>query len=229
MLTRRRFLATAVCGIAAARLHAQGQSNARVVLSIPDEATGPRVPIDFVGLSYEVQQLADPSFFSARNSDLIREFKALSSTGVLRLGGNTSEFGYWKSTPDSSEPEHPKVREVVGEPKAHYYAVTAEAIRNLAEFLQATGWSCIYGIGMGTNTPARAAAEAAFVAETLGNRLQYFQIGNEPDLFAGHLRDPKTWSAKTYLEEWLTLARARRPGACSEVRHAGCERWGVAD
>jgi hypothetical protein len=61
---------------------------------------------------------------------------------------------------------------------------------------------------MGTNTPARAAEEAAFVAETLGDRLQYFQIGNEPDLFDRHLRDPKTWSAKTYLEEWLALARA---------------------
>jgi hypothetical protein len=61
---------------------------------------------------------------------------------------------------------------------------------------------------MGTNTPARAAEEAVFVAETLGNRLQYFQIGNEADLFDRHLRDPKTWSAKTYLEEWLTLARA---------------------
>jgi hypothetical protein len=46
------------------------------------------------------------------------------------------------------------------------------------------------------------------VAETLGNRLQYFQIGNEADLFDRHLRDPKTWSVKTYLEEWLTLARA---------------------
>jgi hypothetical protein len=65
------------------------------------------MPIDFVGLSYEVQQLADPSFFSAQNSGLIREFKALSSTGVLRLGGNTSEFAYWKPKPDSAEPEHP--------------------------------------------------------------------------------------------------------------------------
>ncbi len=166
------------------------------------------MPIDFVGLSYEVQQLADPSFFSAQNSGLIREFKALSSTGVLRLGGNTSEFAYWKPRPDSPEPEHPQVREVTGEPKARYYAVTAEAVRNLAEFLQATGWTCVYGIGMGTNTPARAAAEAAFAAETLGERLQYFQVGNEADLFDRHLRDPKTWSARTYLEEWLTLARA---------------------
>src|ERR1700678_1660973 len=208
MLTRRNFLVTAAGTLAAARLHAQGQSNVRVTLAIPSEATGPHMPIDSVGLSYEVQQLTDSSFFSAQNSGLIREFKALSSTGVLRLGGNTSEFAYWKPAPDSPEPEHPQVREVVGEPKAHYYAVTLEAVRNLAQFLQAAGWTCVYGIGMGTNPPARAAEEAAFVAATLGDRLQYFQIGNEADLFSHHLRDPKTWSAKAYLEEWLALARA---------------------
>jgi len=169
------------------------------------------MPIDFVGLSYEVQQLADPSFFSGQNTGLIRQFKTLSSTGVLRLGGNTSEFAYWKPKPDSPEPEHPQVREVTGEPKAHYYPVTVEAVGSLAEFLQATGWTCVYGIGMGTNTPARAAEEAAIVADALGNHLQYLQIGNEADLFNRHLRDPKTWSAKTYLEEWLTLARAVTP------------------
>lgn len=179
-----------------------------MVLTIPKEATGPRMPIDFVGLSYEVQQLSDPIFFSAQNSGLIQEFKALSLSGVLRLGGNTSEFAYWKPSPGSPEPEHPQVREVVGEPKPRYYAVTIEAVKNLAEFLHATGWNCIYGIGMGTNTPARAAEEASFVAERLGSRLQYFQIGNEADLFARHLRDPKTWSVKTYLDEWLALARA---------------------
>jgi len=208
MLTRRKFLTTTACTVAAGRLHLLGQSNAWVALSIPRDATGPHMPIDFVGLSYEVQQLADASFFSAQNSGLIREFKALSTTGVLRLGGNTSEFAYWKSKPDSPEPEHPQVREVVGEPKAQYYAVTPEAVRNLAEFLHATRWNCIYGIGMGTNTPARAAEEAVFVAERLGDRLQYFQIGNEADLFDRHLRDPKTWSPKAYLKEWLTLARA---------------------
>jgi hypothetical protein len=170
------------------------------------------MPIDFAGLSYEVQQLADPTFFTAQNSGLIREFKALSSTGVLRLGGNTGEFAYWKPKPDSPEPAHPRVREVAGEPKAQYYAVTVEAVRNLAEFLQAIGWTCVYGIGMGTNTPARAAEEAVFVAETLGHRLQYFQIGNEADLFDRHLRDPKTWSAKTYLGEWLSLSRAIAAG-----------------
>jgi len=174
------------------------------------------MPVDFVGLSYEVQQLVDPSFFSAGNTGLIREFKALSPNGVLRLGGNTSEYEWWKPTPTSPEPEHPKTREVVGEPKAQYYPVTAEAVRNLAAFLKASGWTCLYGIGMGTNIPKRAAEEAAFVAETLGSRLQYFQIGNEVDLFVNHLRDPETWNAHTYLEEWLGFARAIRdrvPGA----------------
>jgi hypothetical protein len=194
--------------MAAARFYGYGQNKSRVALSIPTEATGPHMPSDFVGLSYEVQQLKDPNFFSAQNSGLIHQFKALSSIGVLRLGGNTGEFAYWKPRLDSPEPEHPQVREVVGEPKAQYYAVTPQALRNLGEFLRATGWNCIYGIGMGTNTPARAAEEAAFAAATLGEHLQYFQIGNEADLFDRHLRDPKTWSARTYLEEWLTLARA---------------------
>ena len=174
------------------------------------------MPADFLGLSYEVQQLTDVSFFSGKNDGLISQCKALAPKGVLRLGGNTSEFAYWRPTRESPEPEHPQVREVEGEPKAQYYAVTPEAVRNLAKFLRATGWTCVYGVGMGTNTPARAAEEAGFVAEALGDRLQYFQIGNEADLFARHLRDPKSWSVKTYLEEWLKLARAmaaRVPGA----------------
>jgi hypothetical protein len=166
------------------------------------------MPTDFVGLSYEIQQLTDPDFFSPANTGLVRAFRELTTHGVLRLGGNTSEFGYWKPTPSSPEPQHPETREVAGEPRAQYYSVTPEAIRNLAGFLKATGWSCLYGIGMGTNTPERAAEEAAYVAKTLGARLQYFQIGNEVDLFGHHLRDPKTWSSKTYLDEWLAIARA---------------------
>src|SRR6201986_2505971 len=204
--SRRRFLAAAAMTVAATRLRAQ--STSQVTLTIPSEANGPNMPEDYVGLSYEVQQLVNPAFFSPQNAGLIREFKALSTHGVLRLGGNTSEFEWWKPTPGAQEPAHPRTREVEGEPKAQYYAVTAEAVRNLAGFLRATGWTCLYGIGMGTNTPERAAAEAEYVAKTLENRLQYFQIGNEVDLFDRHLRDPKTWNVKAYLDEWLPIARA---------------------
>lgn len=203
---RRRFLASAAMSVAATRMRSQSAAN--VTLTIPAEATGPYVPVDYVGLSYEVQQLLDPAFFSAQNTGLIRQLKALSPNGVLRLGGNTSEFEWWKPTPESPEPKHPETREVAGEPQAQYYPVTAESVRNLAAFLRAAGWTCLYGIGMGTNTPERAAMEAEYVAKTLGDRLQYFQIGNEADLFGRHLRDPKTWNAKAYLAEWLDIARA---------------------
>jgi len=201
-------MTTAALAAAAVRLHAQGASPAQVTLVLASAAEGAHMPADFVGLSYEVQQLTDLSFFSPANTGLVKAFRELSTHGVLRLGGNTSEFGYWKPTPSSPEPQHPVTREVAGEPKAEYYAVTPEAIRNLAAFLKATGWTCLYGIGMGTNTPEHAAEEAVFVAKTLGANLQYFQIGNEADLFDRHLRDPKTWSAKAYLDEWLTLAHA---------------------
>jgi hypothetical protein len=42
----------------------------------------------------------------------------------------------------------------------------------------------------------------------LGPRLEYFQVGNEVDLFAPHLRNPETWNPQTYLEQWLGFARA---------------------
>jgi hypothetical protein len=207
-ISRRNFLATAACAVAATRLHAQMRGDGKATVTLAGQASGPHMPADFVGLSYEVQQLVDPSFFSPVNSGLIRAFKELSANGVLRLGGNTSEFAYWRPTRRSPEPKHPKTRVVEGEPKPIYYPVTEKAVRNLAAFLQATGWTCLYGIGMGTNTPERAAAEAEFVAKTLGSSLHYFQIGNEVDLFDRHLRDPQTWNAKAYLDEWLKLARA---------------------
>ncbi len=215
-ITRRKFLAAAACTVAATRLSAQNHEEAHVSLALPAEAEGPLMPVDFVGLSYEVEELKDPSFFSVKNTGLIRQFKAIAPRAVLRLGGNTSEFGYWKPTPSSPEPKHPKLPFVVGWPQPKYYPVTPEAVRNLLGFLEATGWTCIYGIGMGTNTPERAGAEGEFVAKTLGSRLQYFQIGNEVDLFGRHLRNPKTWGVKPYLEQWLALARAvvaRVPGA----------------
>lgn len=207
-ISRRRFLAATAVAVASTRLRSQGRAQIQASLVIPREAKGPHIPDDFIGLSFEVQELTNPAFFSAKNAGLIRAFRQISPRGVLRLGGNTGEFGWWKATPNSPEPEHPHTREVVGEPKASYYPVTPEAVRNLAAFLEATGWSCLYGINMGTNTPERASDEAEFVARTLGSHLQYFQIGNEVDLFGRHLRDPQTWSAQTYLAEWLTLARA---------------------
>jgi len=46
------------------------------------------MPADFVGLSYELQQLVDPSFFSAQNTGLIREFTSTSFSTEFRSALN---------------------------------------------------------------------------------------------------------------------------------------------
>jgi hypothetical protein len=232
-MDRRSFLRTSAAATAlaapAVRSLAQATAASATTLKLHPGESGPTIPANYVGLSYEIEQLSDPSFFSAANTGLIEQFRALNPHGVLRLGGNTSDVGWWKPTPSSTAPAMDVVNSGVGEPNAKLaYAITPQAIINLGAFLDATGWTCLFGINLGTNTPDRAADQAAFVAKALGhgtstNKLDYFQIGNEPDLFGRHLRlpghhlrDRQTWNADTYFDEWSAMAHAissRVPGA----------------
>ena len=189
---------------------------AAAVLKLHLDQPGPRIPQNFIGLSYETNELAEPGFFSPENTGLIQQFRALSPNGVLRIGGNTSDVGYWKPTPGTMPPVVQARVVRPGEPSTKLaFPITPEAIQNLHGFLQATGWTCIYGINLGTNTPRRAAEEATYVAQALGftqqhGKIEYFQLGNEPDLFGNHLRDPKTWSPEIYMDQWLAEANAIR-------------------
>ncbi len=208
LFDRRRFVAASTAAVLTLRprLSLSQVSSASVTLR-PDQA-GPTVPANFIGLSYEIEQLSDPAFFSATNTSLIAQFRALSPRGVLRLGGNTSDVGWWKPSPASPKPPM-SVRKVVGEPSADLsYAIEPQAITKLRGFLDASGWTCIFGINLATNTPALAADEAVFVTKALGPKLEYFQLGNEPDLFRNHMRDPATWNADRYFDEWLAAANA---------------------
>ena len=209
---RRRFLlASAAATLASLRGSGQAPDqapgHAANITLHPDEP-GVAVPPNFLGLSYETLQLSDRTFFSPHNRELIAQFRKLAAHGVLRIGGNTSDVSWWKATSDARPPEF-HVRTTPGEPSGRQaFSIGPEAVRSLRGFLDATGWSCIYGINLGTGTPSRAAEQAAFVAKALGDKLEYFQLGNEPDLYVKHLRDPQTWSADAYLDEWLAMANA---------------------
>lgn len=223
-MDRRRFVIAGASAAANWKSLAQSapaaapQTSSRsATLRLRSGPMGPVIPANFVGLSYETQQLSEPGFFSPANHGLIARFRALAPRGVLRLGGNTSDYGFWKATPDAVPPPRAKRPYKVGDPPPDLiYNVTPEAVWNLREFLDATGWTCLYGINLGTSTPNLAADEAVFVSQTLGAKLEYFQVGNEADRFGSTIRDPKTWSADTYFDEWLTFANAIRkrvPGA----------------
>jgi hypothetical protein len=210
-LDRRNFLrdsSLAATGLLLGRC-GYAQTAALGSLTVETGARGNAIFGDFMGLSYENMQLEDASFFSPKNTSLVEQFRAISPRGVLRLGGNTSEFDWWKANPQQAPPERRLVLKNGDRPQSTQYAITPEAIRELDGFLRATGWSCIYGLNLGFGTPETDLPEARFVFETLGPRLQYFQIGNEVDMFPQyHLREADTWNVDLYLQQWLVIARA---------------------
>ena len=200
-MNRRRFLATLGATATTARLTFAQEIPAPATVTIDATEPGHTIPADFIGLSYESAQLANPAFFSAQNHQLIELFRGLSPSGNLRLGGGSSEF----TTYSEADPAGPPPFEVFGPDTSktvkHGTTTTALALRNLRAFLDATNWSCLYGLNLGQGTKENAAAEAAAVHRIVGPRLLALQIGNEPDSFRNRYR-PATYGPADYLEEW---------------------------
>jgi len=188
-----------------------GEVSLRLDLTKP----APAVPLDFTGLSYESAQLAHPKFFSSENHQLIELLRKLSPEGILRIGGNTSELTHWAGEQGAATAAGLAEPPSAGHNTATSYTITAEAIRNLRGFLDATGWRLIYGLNLGRGTSEAAAAEAGYVAKTMGHKLVALQFGNEPDLF--HHDDEKhtRWTYDEYATRWLQfepVVRAAAPG-----------------
>jgi hypothetical protein len=186
------------------------------------------VPKDFTGLSYESSQLADPTFFSPDNKDLISLFKSLTPDGVLRIGGNLSAFTVWHDDP--SAPVTPAERLILDKGKnywewklsspvvahgAHEAILTPTTIEALGGFLKATGWKLIYGLNFAMGTPEQAAAEAACVQKYAGSNLLAFQLGNEIDFWKGGFRG-QDWDFDHLFaqwSDWVRIIRVKAPNA----------------
>ena len=189
-------------------------------LSINPAARAVMMPRDFAGLSYESAQLANPEFFAASNTALVEKVRSLAQQGVLRLGGSLSDFTLW-SAPDAPPPSPAEQEAATARARAYREwqlvdtvvaarrraVITPEAIHRLRAFLDATGWSLLYGLNFGSGTPQHAAAEAACVQQVLGPRLLAFQFGNEADFYGGGHR-PKPWEFEQYWADYQRFAAA---------------------
>jgi len=215
-MKRRDFLssasATAVSCLASGLLRAQSSAPGASVpisgtLTIDESTTLATIPQDFIGLSYESAQLANPAFFSAQNSALIALFRELSDQGVLRLGGGTSEFtAFTTEEPPSAAPSDAVGPDTSKNVKGDT-PITPKSLRNLRAFLDATNWRCLYGLNLGRGPTVRAAEEAFHAQEILGARLIAFQLGNEPDAWRNRYR-LATWTYADYWKEWATAHSA---------------------
>jgi hypothetical protein len=135
-------------------------------------------------LSYEKFAMTY-AYFHASNHNLIALFRLL-GPGVLRLGGGGADEVLWTSSSSGT-----------------HLQITASNVQDLAGFLKATGWLCLYGVNLATSTPALAAEEVACVVSALGSNLLGIELGNEPDeygvagnFFAGN------WTFQNFLNRW---------------------------
>jgi Glycosyl hydrolase family 79, N-terminal domain len=228
-VNRRKFvtLSAAAAANAALAQTARAQSNATVHIEEP-VAAAKLMPVDFTGLSYETGQLYNAEFFSPQNTALIATFRDLSNQGVLRLGGHLSNITPWEGVGQDDPKqirgvrhgiedywEWPLVDPIVQHNKKGM--ITRQAIKNLKGFLDAVNWRLIYGLNFACGSAARGADEAAFVANTIGDRLIAFVVGNEADGFG---EDPffrdKGYNFDQYIAEyetWVKTIRAKTPHA----------------
>lgn len=198
-------------------------------LVIDPSHLGNPIPPDFTGLSYESAQLSQPEFFSPDNTELIGFVRRLGASGVLRIGGNTSEYCHWTPNGTAENPATrndeeanviPQALGAVGPDKGHRppppKKITRQAVQNLRGFIDATGWKLIYGLNMGTESAETAADEAAFVMRTIGDKLIAFQLCNEPDLFYRNGLRKADYNYAQFAQEWqhfCEVIRKRVPDA----------------
>jgi len=173
-MDRRRFMlqasataaATAMCSLA----KAQSSPAASAQLTLSEEPAAPQVPLTYTGLSYELAQLTDPQFFSAANHDLIAYFRLLRPHGVLRLAGEVPvSFAGSRRMPPR---QRLRCNVPSGDLAANWmphrlFAISPEAIDELAGFLQATDGADLRS-QFRQQYAGEAALEAAYVAQKSG-------------------------------------------------------------
>jgi Glycosyl hydrolase family 79 C-terminal beta domain len=165
-----------------------------------------RIPDDFTGLGYEISSVATPDLLSTKNHVHVQLVRGLGTGGVIRVGGITSDSASF--SPDASV-----------SPAAKATVINAGSLRDLAGFLNATGWRLIWGLNLGSGDAQSAAEEAVAVAAAVKDKLLAFEIGNEPDGFAGDVfsaHRPKTYGYDDFLKEYRAYkaaVRSKLPGA----------------
>lgn len=203
-MNRRRFIAGSLGAASVLSKGLTAQENANVSFRVHAREVRGEIAANFLGLGYETSSVAVPGLLSATNHTYVQLVRNLGPQGVIRIGGNVSDYSSFSPQGKASS-----------EPKAT--VVNAENLRLLGSFLHATGWQLIWGLNLGGGSEQNAAEEAQAVAAAVKDKLLAFEIGNEPDLFGhGTAHRPRSYSYDDYLREYRrykAAVRAKLPRA----------------
>ncbi len=161
-----------------------------------------KAPDDFMGLGYEVSSVPIPGLFDPENRVLLRLLRNLGSHGVIRIGGNTSDYDSFSARS-------------AGVSSPNGTVVNEQSLEKLGRFLGASGWRLVWGLNLGSRNVEQVVAEAQAVSSHCGNSLLAFEVGNEPDLFVPAHRTAPYGYEQWYAEfrKYAGAVRARLPNA----------------
>ncbi len=178
---------------------------AEVTITVDAAHPGRVIPRDFVGLSFEADQLhrtwTDPRRGNA--AALLRNLRV----GNLRFSANQVDNTAWMPDPAAPTPA---------------WAINGQRIvpadlSRVGRLAAATGWSVDLGVNLGHFDPAAAANQAAAAHALIGAGLRSIQIGNEPNAYAllalSSTRRP--YDPASYVRDvavYRTAIRAAAPG-----------------
>jgi hypothetical protein len=224
-MNRRKFLGQATGVVAAAIAQSsfaaglQAAPSGPLRVTVDPERTLAVIPPDFMGLGYEISSVARPALLSAQNTVYVQFVRTLGSEGIIRVGGNTSDYSSYDETAQPLSSPEGKAGSVVNQ----------AVLRDLGTFLDATGWKLIWGLNLGNGSLENAIQEAKAVTAATKKHLLGFEIGNEPDLFphrGGHR--PVGYGYDDYLREYRTWRDALRK-AIPDIAFAGPDVAGATD
>jgi hypothetical protein len=155
------------------------------------------IPPEYMGVGFEISSVAVPGLLAVKNAPYVQLVRNLGKRGVIRIGGNTSDYSTYSASGAS-----------VSAPKAS--VLTQANLIELRGFLDAIGWKLIWGLNLGADKLDNAVEQARAVASVMGDRLIAFQVGNEPDLFgrAGHR--PANYGYNEWLKDYRRYKAAVR-------------------
>jgi hypothetical protein len=208
-MDRRRFLAMSLgaAALSARPFRACASASQPIAVKVQSGHSLGLIPADFLGLGYEISSVARSGLLSATNHTYLNLMRNLGPHGVIRIGGNTSDYSSF--SPDGAPISTSKSA-----------VINRANLRELGTFLDATNWQLIWGLNLGSTSPQNAVQEALAVSAHCGRHLLAFEIGNEPDLFSHEGHRPAGYNYAAWLADYRRYKSALR-AALPGIQFAG--------
>ncbi|WP_347957635.1 hypothetical protein [Gordonia aichiensis] len=208
--TRSRVALTSLClavsvvtVVGAGRAAASPNHGPGVVVTVDAAVPGRVIPTDFVGLSFEANQLHRTWTDPQRGN--VAALLGNLGVGNLRFSANQVDQTAWMPRPDEPTPSWAVNRQ----------RIEPDDLSRVGRLAANTGWSVDLGVNLGHFDPAAAADQSAAAKARIGAGLRSIQIGNEPNLFV--LNAPtgtrRAYNPQSYVRDVLVYRKAIRAAA----------------